>query len=387
MDFFSNKPPAGLILRACDTRVWSITGTERARRSMTKSGLTPVTTDKDAVKSAETVMVVRADWVIDPTLIKILATSPETVIVTKKGEKMVVLAGNMPQAKADKLIAAIEGEPAEHPDLPENIRIVVHDPDAPAIYLKQLRKLLKPVVMETLPENVKAIEKALYGGSYKGVTDCVTKYVWPLPARFVAKGCAALGIPPNAVTFVGFILVFVAGWCFMTGQFWGGLAAAWVMTFLDTVDGKLARCTQNYSKFGDVFDHGIDLISPPFWWWYWHAGCLALGVSYPHADLAIGVVIAGYVVLRLFEGLFKMLFGMHIHVWRRFDSFFRLIVARRNPILVILTVALLFGEPGWGMIVTALWTAISVLVHLVQTLQALSARRASPLVSWMEQHG
>lgn len=383
---FSSRAPAGLILKPTDIRIWSITSTERMRRTLTKSGATPVTTETDALGDAEAVVAVRADWVIDPTLIKILATTPETVLVTKQGDLMTVLAGHVSRAKLDKLAAAVTAGPAAHPDLPENIQIVVHDPAAPSIYLKQLRKLLKPVVMELTPETVTAAENALYGGSYKGVTDCVTKFVWPLPARYVAKGCAALGITPNMVTMVGFILVFVAGWCFMTSHFWGGLAAAWVMTFLDTVDGKLARCTQNYSKFGDVFDHGIDLISPPFWWWYWHVGCLAAGVSYPHADLAIGVVIIGYVVLRIFEGLFKALFGMHIHVWRRFDSFFRLIVARRNPILVILTVAMLFGAPGWGMVVTAVWTAISVLVHLVQTLQAGVARRSSPIVSWMEKH-
>ena len=32
------------------------------------------------------------------------------------------------------------------------------------------------------------------------------------------------------------------------------------MTFLDTVDGKLARCTIASSKLGNIFDHGIDLV-------------------------------------------------------------------------------------------------------------------------------
>jgi len=89
------------------------------------------------------------------------------------------------------------------------------------------------------------------------------------------------------------------------------------------------------------------------------------------------------VVLRLQEGLFKALFGMHIHVWRRWDSVFRLIVARRNPILVILTVAVALGQPGWGMTISAAWTAISVVVHFVQLTQAISARRSAPVVTWL----
>ena len=44
------------------------------------------------------------------------------------------------------------------------------------------------------------------------------------------------------------------------------------MTFLDTVDGKLARVTVNSSYFGHLFDHAIDLISPPFWYLIWGLG-------------------------------------------------------------------------------------------------------------------
>ena len=41
---------------------------------------------------------------------------------------------------------------------------------------------------------------------------------------------------------------------------------------LDTVDGKLARCTITSSKIGEAIDHGIDLVHPPFWWWAWGVG-------------------------------------------------------------------------------------------------------------------
>jgi hypothetical protein len=40
------------------------------------------------------------------------------------------------------------------------------------------------------------------------------------------------------------------------------------------------------------------------------------------------------------RGLFMWRFGMHIHVWRRIDSQFRLVTARRNPNMVILVAAL-----------------------------------------------
>ena len=61
-----------------------------------------------------------------------------------------------------------------------------------------------------------------------------------------------------------------------------------------------------------------------------------------------------------------------IHVWRPFDSFFRLITARRNPNLVILTPAALLGRPDVGILLVALWTALSLVVHAVQIVQGLS---------------
>ena len=87
---------------------------------------------------------------------------------------------------------------------------------------------------------------------------------------------------------------------------------------------------------------------------------------------------------RLIEGAFIARFGIHIHVWRRLDSRFRLIAARRNPNMVILLALLLAGRPDWGLIAVAAWTLASFAVHAVQLGQALAARaRGRPVVSWL----
>ena len=121
---------------------------------------------------------------------------------------------------------------------------------------------------------------------------------------------------------------------------------------LDTVDGKLARCTGASSKWGNVFDHGIDLVHPPFWWWAWEHGLAAYGrpLEPVYATMVLWAIVGGYVAQRMIEGLFiKRFDGMEIHVWRPLDSKFRLITARRNPNMVILVAALLFGRPDVGL--------------------------------------
>ena len=155
---------------------------------------------------------------------------------------------------------------------------------------------------------------------------------------------------------------------------------------LDTVDGKLARCTITASKWGEAFDHGIDLVHPPFWWWAWAVGLGPYGrpLSPPVFWWTLGVIVGGYVVQRLIEGAFIALFRIHIHVWRRFDSRFRLVTARRNPNMVILLAFLIAGRPDWGLIAVAAWTLASLLVHAVQLVEALAARaRGREVVSWL----
>jgi hypothetical protein len=153
--------------------------------------------------------------------------------------------------------------------------------DLDAAFWKGLRKRETPYAFAVAPGNRGAVEWRMFMGTYKGATDFVTKHVWPWPAFHATRTLAGLGVTPNWVTLVGAILTVAAFWLFLEGAYIAGLAAAWGMTFLDTVDGKLARTTLTSSKWGDVFDHGIDLVHPPFWYVAWALGLSAWGRGCP----------------------------------------------------------------------------------------------------------
>ncbi|KAK0364556.1 hypothetical protein LTR94_010596 [Friedmanniomyces endolithicus] len=237
--------------------------------------------------------------------------------------------------------------------------------DGRKLYNRQLRKLEQPMVRELVPQTRKAIERQSYFGAYKGVTDLLTKYLWPELALILTRIAAQLKMTPNMVSVIGVTLCLVATFLFAKGLFWTGFLCGFIFMVLDTVDGKLARCTITSSKWGNVIDHGVDLVHPPFWWYFWGVGLTywGLGLSAGTFTFIMTAVIAGYILQRLIEGMFLKDFKMDIHVWRRFDSQFRLITARRNPNMVILFVALLFGRPDIGLIALAWWTIISLVVH------------------------
>lgn len=349
--------------------IWSLPAAERLRRQLQKAGATAAT------ESARLVALLRADWVYDEPIVRGLVKQQDPCSMWS--EDGVCVAVLVPPSRSDEAAALLLDNKAPA-DLPRRTIVQIAGE-----YNSKLRKREPPYLLPLTADNLRAIEARVFAGSYKGVTDFVTLYLWPRPARAVTRWCAQLGLTPNMVTSIGLVLVFVAMWAFWHGHYGWGLVAAWVMTFLDTVDGKLARVTMQSSKFGDFFDHSIDLVHPPFWWWAWVVGLAALSPALEAHPLALKVILIGYVVQRLEEGLFDVVFKVSPHLWQRFDSFMRLITARRNPNLVILTVSAIAGRPDIGVNVVAVWVAICIVIHAVRMVQAGFARRHGPLRSWL----
>lgn len=252
----------------------------------------------------------------------------------------------------------------------------------------ELRKRERPFVLPLDPADPLPVERALYDAAYKGVTDLLTLYLWRRPAFWLTRWAAQAGMSPNQVTLVGFLFCVAAFYFFWHGNYWLGTATGFVFMVLDTVDGKLARCTGQSSKWGDVFDHGVDLIHPPFWWWAWLHGLGAAGhqLEEVYKGGLLLVIVGTYIIGRAIEGGFKWRFGMHIHVWQRIDSQFRLITARRNPNMVILVACLAIGRPDWGIELVALWSVLSLIFHAVRLAQAEGVRaRGGTITSWLDQ--
>jgi phosphatidylglycerophosphate synthase len=362
---------SGVIVGHSPLRVWALPSELRLQRQLTRVGAV------DDNSATQRLVLLRADWVYDDALVRGLARSHDDVALVADDGAVVAIGMAAPAARATNAAALLANGQA-----PDGARRVTAAQLADG-YNDALRKREPPYLMPLNEADLPAIERRIFAGSYKGVTDLVTLYVWPAPARWVTRVCANNGITPNQVTSASLVLVFAAMWLFWTGHFGWGMLAAWVMTFLDTVDGKLARVTLQSSPWGNVFDHSIDLIHPPFWWWAWIVGLPAAGFAYEYASVALTVIVAGYVLQRIEEGIFMACFKMDMHVWQRFDSRLRLITARRNPNLLILSASLLVGRPDVGISVVAIWTVVCLELHALRIVQAAFARRHGPLRSWL----
>jgi phosphatidylglycerophosphate synthase len=160
------------------------------------------------------------------------------------------------------------------------------------------------------------------------------------------------------------------------------------MTFLDTVDGKLARVTVTSTPFGHYFDHTIDSVHPPIWYIAWALGVTGVSGILGVFPLLLAIV-AFYILGRFIESFFKhAVGGGSLFAWRPFDSYFRLVMARRNPNLILLTVSYLAGFPGAGLTAVAGWTVFSSVILTLRLFQGMRAKaRSESLRPWIEELG
>jgi phosphatidylglycerophosphate synthase len=384
--------PAGWVVRRApaqppgDVRIWGLDPEERLLRALRRAGCrdprvvdaaTPPDEGASRAQRAEGerrpegwLLALRADVVLDERLVEGLRGAPGTLLVTPE---LGPVGAHVPSDRGDELCAALGRADADA--LPD-VRRVTPLELAPA-YVAKLRKREPPYVYPARPETAALVEQRTFAASYKGLTDLVTKWVWPRPAQAATRWCASRGVHPNTVTLWSGVLAVAATLLFARGAFGAGLVCGWGMTFLDTVDGKLARVTLTSSRLGDVMDHGLDLIHPPFWWWAWGIG---LGAGH---ELATAVVVAGYLVGRGLEGAFLAWFGFETHSWRPIDGLFRTITARRNPNLILLSVGTIAARPDLGLVMIALWTVASLCFHALRLTQAAAeSARGAALVPW-----
>lgn len=231
-----------------------------------------------------------------------------------------------------------------------------------------------------------AVERFLFDASYKGSTDVFTRYVYPYLVWPLTRLATRWRVHPNTITWISIIATFAAVPCFALGWWAWGFVLAYVMSVLDSVDGKVARLTFTSSAMGNVLDHGLDIVHPPFWYGAWAAGLIGL----PALELwwrgdavrdplvtAAGLLVALYVADRLVLAVYKWRYrGRGLHAHAPLDGAVRAVIARRNIFLPLFLAGVVLGlgrETFWLMFA---WQAATVAWHAGRTLWILARREA-----------
>jgi len=253
-------------------------------------------------------------------------------------------------------------------------------------YIVNLRRDLDPYLFAvTGPTETQPIERFMFWANYKGSTDFMTKYVWPPLVWMLVRPLAKLGVHPNSVTAISILATVLAIPLWMEGWWAAGFFLAYLMSLLDSVDGKLARLTYTYSDLGEILDHGLDLVHPPFWYLGW-----AWGLSGGNTESAVFQASVWmfwlYIADRLCAPVFKARTGRSIHGYLPIDVKIRTFISRRNVNLPFFTaaVAIDFLRPGTGWELSigvfyamVIWQAVCVVYHAARTVQFFNVEKGS----------
>ncbi len=371
------------ILQENSIQLWGLSSRERLERTLKKAGVHAIQEGAQPLTEADTVLLLRGDFLYDQRIITNMIETGDVILEFNSPQGPQPVAAYVPGKLADQMEKILCADASE--EYPAGLRRESPETLVP-VYLKSLLKIDPPYLFPITEQNRRRLEKRLFSGSYKGVTDLVTKWFWPKPAQWATGYCARHGISPNLVTSVSLVLSIMALLQFYYGAYAWGLLSAWLMTFLDTVDGKLARVTINYSSFGNIFDHSIDLIFPPLWYIAWG---LSLQTTHPEImalplTFIIWLTFIGYLAGRLCEGLFThFLEPSGIFCWQTIDSCFRLITGRRNPNLLLLTLFIFYGRPDLGIFVVCMWTVLSSIFLAYRLRMGFQYKKETgPLRSW-----
>jgi len=367
-----------LILGETPVKLWGLSATERLRRQLQETGGVSLVESAAELPDSGPVLLLSGDFLFEVRTLSALKEKANVLLLHPASDG--VAAAMTDAANLDAAMTRVAGKQGT-----AESTLNVITPDDLVAFNEELKSAQAPFLEQVSVQRKQELESRLYGNAYKGITDLVTKFLWPRPASKAVHVAASLGMSPNSVTSIGLVLVIAACYLFLNGHYLAGLVAGWIMTFLDTVDGKLARVTVQSTQFGNLYDHIIDLVHPPFWYIYW--GMSLTGLS-PVLGLdqqqMYWLIIIAYVLGRVVEGIFPLLGHCGLFTWRPFDAWFRLVTARRNPCLIILTACALAGRPDWGFIAVTFWSVVTTLLLIIRLLQGVIARlRGGPLESWL----
>ena len=244
-------------------------------------------------------------------------------------------------------------------------------------YIVDLRRSLPPWWLAVDSDlKIRRAEALLTDAAQKGTLDFPAEFIHPPLENLLTKWISASTVTPNQVTTLSVLLAFLTTGLLAAGQMGtgyvaAGLVIAFIVGVLDGVDGKLARVTVRCTRFGDRYEHILDVV-----WeltWYWALGwMLSAGGEAAGPFVLATVITLFYLFDKAATGMFKSRQGIELFDYAPVDRFFRRIGARRNTNVLLLLAGMAVGMLEEAFTCVAIWTVITAAFHWTRAIWLLS---------------
>jgi phosphatidylglycerophosphate synthase len=232
-------------------------------------------------------------------------------------------------------------------------------------YIPELRQTAGPTLLRVdHSTNIRAVENALYGKTFKGTIDFIATYVYRIPVRGLVRLLAPTRVTPNHITVLGVLCSFAAIPLFAVGRLGAGMVVVWMFVIADSLDGKFARLTIRFNKAADKVDHVTSPVCEASyylaWGWVFSEGAFFAALPGKAAFL----LFCFFGLDRIITSIFGLKFGRSLLDYKAWDARFHLIAARRNINLFIMTLGLIFQMPVAALYAVTVWMGITLLWHM-----------------------
>ena len=168
------------IIYDCEVSLWGVSQQERLTKELAKIGIIEELADTNQSFTGS-VLIIRADYLFDANVLGKLIKRNDALLMNSRRDR--VVAAWIHAEHIEVALKNLQSDDVvnESPDLSFNI----YSPqDLTGGYDPRLRKFNLSHVVQVNRDDQTRIENYLYDKSYKGITDLVTKWFWPLPARW-----------------------------------------------------------------------------------------------------------------------------------------------------------------------------------------------------------
>jgi phosphatidylglycerophosphate synthase len=192
----------------------------------------------------------------------------------------------------------------------------------------------------------------------------------PIETAIVSRLCKTR-ITPNQVTITGLVIGCVATAAFVRGRVGLGIVAALAFGIVDGLDGKLARVKVETTERGK-WEHYLDYLVENSWWTA-IAFHLWQSAQFPNAFYFLALLMGSHLLDEFVKRRAKMATGRLLDDVAPFDRAFRLIAARRNVYVWVLTGGFLLGAFPQSYAIICCWAAVTAAVHLMRSVWIYNA--------------
>jgi phosphatidylglycerophosphate synthase len=337
-------------------------------------------------KESQLLLVVPADAVFDPRLVRLLVSqgTPGALVDSGVRPRIQALIASAPDTVRGKLCGpallqydwvARQGgffEEALRGGI-EHGTLAALDVSAQPLYYVSMRRKLRPFWFPApSSSNRKLAKRILFDSIQKGTLDIPAWFHAPIETFLVSRLCKT-AITPNQLTLFCNVVAWTVTVLLATGHLAWGIALAVVVGVLDGLDGKQARVKVETTQAGKI-EHWFDALFEISWWialaWHFQVSGQLPGAFHYLLLLLVAEGIDG-----ISKASVYFTTGKVIDELGAFERFVRLVGGRRNVYVWILAIGLLLGAPGEAFIFLAWLQVATAAVHLPRATWAFFRNR------------